>query len=562
MPTLHWIGKDKIVNHHQEVPFRILERQYTFKDRKQEAAGRSENKIIHGDNLEALKSLLPEYEGRIECIYIDPPYNTGNEGWAYNDNVSHPKLKKWLGEVVGKDGEDLSRHDKWLCMMYPRIKLLHKLLAPTGKILISIDDNEHANLVQLCNEIFGLNNHVTSAVWEKSKRGDAKLISVSHEYLVVYTKNKSAAINQKIWRRKKKGVDNVLEHYLLFCKKFPHQHDVISKQMIGWYNSLEAGAPEKKHKHYRYSDERGLYFPDNFAGPNDGRKSRPRYDILHPTTGKSCKKPSTGWRWEESRTAAALEANPAKIHFGEDETTIPCRKSYLKNVSKEPLTSVFYQDGRAASKMLHKILHKGAFDFPKNVDVIQEWIEPLINKDSIVLDSFAGSGSTAHAVLNLNKQDGGNRKFILIEMEDYAEHITAERVKRVMGGYGQESKRIEGTGGDFTFFNLGKQLFKEGDVLNEEVGEEDIKKYIWFSETKSEYNIQTDSSFLGIKADTAYYFYYQKDNLTTLDEGFLRTVKVKAGQYIIYADNCLLDEKLMDKYHIVFKKIPRDITRF
>lgn len=141
MPTLNWIGKDKVINHHKDVPFRILEPQYTFKNGQESPNGSSDNKILHGDNLEALKALLPEYEGRVNCIYIDPPYNTGNEGWAYNDNVNHPKIKKWLGEIVGKEGEDLSRHDKWLCMMYPRLKLLHKLLHNEGAIFISIDDN-------------------------------------------------------------------------------------------------------------------------------------------------------------------------------------------------------------------------------------------------------------------------------------------------------------------------------------------------------------------------------------------------------------------------------------
>ena len=162
MPTLEWIGKEKVINHHQEVPFRVLDRQYSFDENGQHAEekvncaegareaalGRngSENMIIHGDNLDALKALLPRYEGRVKCIYIDPPYNTGNEGWVYNDNVNDPKIRKWLGEVVGKEGEDLSRHDKWLCMMYPRLKLLQKLLAEDGAISISIDDTEFANL--------------------------------------------------------------------------------------------------------------------------------------------------------------------------------------------------------------------------------------------------------------------------------------------------------------------------------------------------------------------------------------------------------------------------------
>lgn len=168
MPTLHWIGKDKVVNHHQEVPYRVLEHKYGFRDGKQsiEDTG-SGNMIIHGDNLLALKALLPKYQGRIKCIYIDPPYNTGNEKWVYNDNVNDPHIKKWLGEVVGTEGEDLSRHDKWLCMIYPRMVLLHKLLSDNGVIFISIDDNEYASLKILCDEIFGQKNFVCSFVWQK-----------------------------------------------------------------------------------------------------------------------------------------------------------------------------------------------------------------------------------------------------------------------------------------------------------------------------------------------------------------------------------------------------------
>lgn len=191
MPTLEWIGKSKVVNHHQEVPFRVLERKYSYDENGQhEADNGSENMIIRGDNLEALKALLPRYEGRVKCIYIDPPYNTGNEGWVYNDNVNDPKIKKWLGEVVGKEGEDLTRHDKWLCMMYPRLKLLHKLLSNDGAIFISIDDNEVYSLKSICDEIFGSNCFVARITWQNnySLRNDAKGIPYETDNIVVYSK--------------------------------------------------------------------------------------------------------------------------------------------------------------------------------------------------------------------------------------------------------------------------------------------------------------------------------------------------------------------------------------
>jgi len=186
MPTLNWIGKEKVLNHHQDVPYHVLDKQYTYN------AEESDNLIIHGDNLAALKSLLPQYEGRVKCIYIDPPYNTGNEGWVYNDKVNDPKILKWLDSVVGKEGEDLSRHDKWLCMMYPRLRLLHKLLAPDGIIFISIDDNEQANLKLVMDEIFGGGNFVDTIIWQKtfSPKNSAKYFSANHDFILLYAKNK------------------------------------------------------------------------------------------------------------------------------------------------------------------------------------------------------------------------------------------------------------------------------------------------------------------------------------------------------------------------------------
>ena len=198
MPTLEWIGKAKVINHHQDVPYRILDEKYTYN-----STTPSGNKIIHGDNLDALKSLLPEYEGRIKCIYIDPPYNTGNEKWVYNDNVNDPKIKKWLGEVVGKEGEDLSRHDKWLCMMYPRLRLLHQLLAEDGAIFISIDNNEQAHLRLLCDEIFGAQNFVNNVIWQKkySPQNDARYFSDMHDFVITYCKNKENWVRNLLPRK-------------------------------------------------------------------------------------------------------------------------------------------------------------------------------------------------------------------------------------------------------------------------------------------------------------------------------------------------------------------------
>jgi adenine-specific DNA-methyltransferase len=188
MPTLDWIGKKAVVNHHREVPYRLLhcDRSRSVGDPD---AG---NLLVQGDNLEALKALLPYYAGTVNCIYIDPPYNTGNEAWVYNDNVNSPEILSWLGTVVGKEAEDLSRHDKWLCMLYPRLRLLREFLANDGVILCSIDDNEAAHTRLILNDIFGARNFIAQLVWEKGRKNDAKLFSVGHDYFFVFAKDISS----------------------------------------------------------------------------------------------------------------------------------------------------------------------------------------------------------------------------------------------------------------------------------------------------------------------------------------------------------------------------------
>ena len=563
MPTLEWIGKSKVVNQHLDVPYCVLERKYSYDEYGQhEEDNGSENMIIHGDNLIALKSLLPQYEGCIKCVYIDPPYNTGNENWIYNDNVNDPRIRKWLGEIVGKEGEDLSRHDKWLWMMYPRLRLLQKLLSDDGAILISIDDSELYNLKSICDEIFSPSNYVGTCVWQGSKKGDAKLISVVHEYVLIYVANKAKLIeNQVRWRRRKQGLDEIFNYYAGLREKYGNNHDIIQMEMKKWYKSLPADSPCKAHKHYNCSDDRGLYFAADFAGPNDGRDSRPRYNIIHPVTGKPCKKPSTGWRWDEEHTKAALAEKPPRIHFGATEETIPCRKSYLMDVDTEPFYSVFYKDGRGASKLVEQILGKGAFDFPKDTDILTEFISMITDENDIILDSFAGSGTTAHSVLKLNKIKG-NRKFILIELMDYADRLTAERVKQAIKGFEAGKKVVGGTGGSFSYYELGEPIFN-GDNLNESIDENELRKYVYFTETKQLIGPRKEDEphYMGTYMDVAYYFDYEKDSITTLNRDFLHTVKTKAEAYVIYADLCTLSERELEKWRITFKKIPRDISR-
>ena len=542
MPTLHWIGKEKVMTHHQDVPYRVLEHKYGFTadsstgsgaSSEQTEATNSGNKIINGDNLEALKSLLPEYEGKVKCIYIDPPYNTGNESWVYNDNVNHPKIKKWLGEVVGKDGEDLTRHDKWLCMMYPRLKLLHKLLADDGAIFISIDDNEQANLKLICDEIFGVRNFINNIIWQKkySPQNDARYLSDMHDFIMLYAKNKSD-----------------------FNRNLLPRNDAQNKR----YKNPD-------------NDPRGPWKSSDLSAKRVTEKDL--YEIITPSGRKVLPPKGRSWVVGKKKFKELLKEN--RIWFGEKGSNVPSVKKFLNEVQDGtvPVTLWLREevgDNQEARQILKAIFNESnaPFETPKPPRLLERLILLASNENDIILDSFAGSGTTAQAVLNLNKQDGGNRKFILVEMEDYADDITAERVKRVAKGYGTGAKKVEGIGGTFDYYELGLPLFDENQNLNEQVPIEKIREYIWFSETRTSASLSTinpesnDKYLLGKKDESAYYFIYEKDRLTTLDYDALELIKTKGEQYVVYADNCLLPKEFMAKKNIIFKKIPRDITRF
>ncbi len=540
MPTLHWIGKDKVINHHLDVPFKVLEHRYGFENGNQtnQETG-SGNQIIHGDNLEALKSLLPEYEGKIKCIYIDPPYNTGNEGWVYNDNVNDPKIKKWLGQIVGGESEDLSRHDKWLCMMYPRIKLLQKLMADDGLIFMSLDDNEVENGLYLLNEIFGKRNKLACAPWlaEPSGGKEKRWLRNGHEYILIYHNGSASAVTQE---ERSSGTLDLKDKWGRYKK---------GRELRKW-----GGTSLRE-------DRKGQWFP----------LTTPNGEVVYPyrNDGKE-----GHWRWGEKQKMKAVIEDPEVAHWeickydsdivvnGQAERWVPFEK--IREPKKMVgwttwLNSVGYNsDGTATLKA---IFGSKVFDTPKPVTLI-EWLISLHgDENAIVLDSFAGSATTAHAVLNLNKQDDGTRKFILIEMDEYADTIAAERVKRVISGYGD----VEGTGGTFDYFELGQPMFLENGNLNELVGTERIRRYVYYTETRTPLAAIEHSDtehFLDKHNDTAYYFFYEQDGITTLDKHFLSSLKTKAEQFVIYADNCLLTKAHMTKHHIIFKKIPRDITRF
>jgi adenine-specific DNA-methyltransferase len=454
--VLNWAGKSEA--------FKVLQQTTTatLKPVPEESINfdTTENVFIEGENLEVLKVLQKSYYGKVKVVCIDPPYNTGNDSFIYPDSFKESKeeYQKRIGEkdeegylmkegFFRKNSKDSGHyHSNWLSMMYPRLFLAKNLLRDDGVIFVHIDDNEVHNLRMIMNEIFGEENFVAQIVWQKSKKGDAKLIATIHEYVLVFTKNKTLSIENGTWRIKKEGADDVLDQYNKFRNEFKNDHTLITMAMQKWYNSLPKNDCRNNHRHYKVSDDRGLYFPADFAGPDDGRSSRPRYDIIHPITGKPCKKPSTGWRWDESRTKEALALNPPLIHFGEDETTIPCRKSYLKDIDTEPFSSVFYRDGRSATLQIEELVGKGVFSFPKNTEVLQDFLKLTSDEDDIILDFFGGSGTTAQAVLEQNKNDGGNRKFILVQLPEPCDEeseafkagyktiadISKERIRRVI----------------------------------------------------------------------------------------------------------------------------------
>ncbi len=542
MPMLKWAGKDKVVNHHNEVPFRVLERKWGHGE-----ASSPENMIIHGDNLAALKSLLPRYEGKVKCIYIDPPYNTGNEGWVYNDNVNDPQIKKWLGEVVGKEGEDFSRHDKWLCMMYPRLRLLQKLLAPDGAIFISIDDNEFASLRLICDEIFGAHNFVATFTW------------------------KSRAKPSNTGKAKYKPQN---DSEFVLCYKGKGETDFLC---------VTSGKPRS----YPHEDKDGRYRLQTILKSNRGENKR---ETMTFSLAGYTPPPTKRWQAGEDKIKKLYANNRITFETGE-----PMLK-YYEHEEKEEVapfwchipkeTSGTAEGGKTLLNQLLGNMH--GFDTVKPVELIEYLLRHTLPKDGIVLDSFAGSGTTAHAVLKMNAEDGGNRRFILVEMMDYAETVTAERVKRVIDGYGEGDKAVVGTGGGFGYYELGEPLMN-GDVLNENLPVEKIREYVWFMETRGVENVanvkmlpltntnsqlengnigigntgnnKNDPYLLGVVDETAYYFCYEKAKKVTLNRALLRRLKTKAERYVIYADICLIEAAELKKMNIVFKKIPRDITR-
>ena len=572
MPSLQFKGKVFVQNHHLVVPFHELT---PVKSRGlSKKASVHDNLIIEGDNLAALKALLPTYHGKVKCIYIDPPYNTGNEKWAYNDNVNSPMMQEWLSKVV--DREDLTRHDKWCCMMMPRLKLLRELLRDDGAIFVSIDDNEVHRLRSLMDEVFGEENFVGTIVWQNVTDNNPTNISKEHEYIACYARSRERL--EPVWKSavlpiKQKLIDLGNELKAKIPNLAERQADYTQ-----WFRENKAYLwPFDR---YKYIDDHGI-FTGSQSVHNPGREGY-RYDVIHPRTKKPCQEPLMGYRFPPATMDQLLADR--RILFGEDETKIIELKLYVHEYDAK-LASVFELDTRIGSYEIDEIFpeKKRAFDYPKPTPLIKELVSFATARDSIVLDSFAGSGTTAQAVLALNKQDGGTRQFVLCQMpfetkeqeqnkENICDRITAERVRRVIRGVpeARDENLRDGLGGTFSYFKLGKPLrlraILEGSALPDY---ESLASYVFFTATGEEFDtkkIDKKTWFIGESRHYDVFLLYEsnaeklKQLALTLDVA--RSLPSVSGKpKLVFAPTKYLDPYFLDSLRITFQQLPYQIYK-
>ena len=533
MPSLQFKGKTFVENHHLVVPFHELTP--VRSKGLSPTASLHDNLIVEGDNLAALKALLPTYHGKVKCIYIDPPYNTGNESWAYNDRVNSPMMRDWLGKVVDRD--DLTRHDKWCCMMLPRLKLLRELLRDDGAIFVSIDDNEAHRLRCLMDEVFGVENFVATAIWQKifSPKNTAKHFSEDHDFILVYA------------RDIERWAPNLLERGAQAIERYKNPDD----------------------------DPRGPWSSSDLTARNF--YSQGTYEVTSPS-GKTFR-PSVGNYFRVSPQKFADLKAEGRIWWGPDENSMPRLKRYLSEVKKGvvPQTLWLHSDvghTQDAKKELVSVLDfeksEDVFNTVKPTSLIRRILQVATDKDSIVLDSFAGSGTTAHAVLALNKEDGGNRRFVLIECEDYVESITAERVRRVIKGVpaAKDPALKAGLGGAFSYFKLGEPMRQEslldGSALP---GYETLAGYVFFTATGEEFEagpVEKARWFIGRSRLHDVFLIYEpdveqlKDLALTLE--IARALPDRNGRRrLVFAPTKYLDQDFLDEYRITFQQLPFQI---
>ena len=555
MPTLHFKGKTFVQNHHLAVKYHQLvpKKDLSLTDK----VSLHDNLVIQGDNLKALKTLLPSYAGKIKCIYIDPPYSTGNEKWVYNDNVNSPMLKEWLGQVVDK--EDMTRHDKWLCMMMPRLKLLRELLSEDGVIFISIDDNEVQSLKVLMDEIFGEPNFISCIVCQLNPRGRTldKYLAKTHEYILLYAKNNEE--NEVINLLDKEG--KAVDHY-------------SKKDEKGEYRELEL---RNRNPVFTRKNRPNLYFPIYINQKNGKVSLEKTKEFFETSIPINSNNEDSCWTWGKDKVAKNLDLLIGKqVNTGVWRVF---RKDYLFDADGEiartkakALWAEKEINNENGKEIVKEIFGNSPFDFPKSVELIKKVIRLGNGDDSIVLDSFAGSGTTAHAVLELNKEDGGNRKFILVEQEDYANTITAERVRRIIKGVktAKNEKLKKGTGGTFSYFQLGDTIEMESLLKGKNLPSfKEFARYLFYTATGEEFSekaINEKTGFIGESRNYEVYLFYKpdlewlKNNALTL-EICKSLPKFKGKKKLVFAPAKYVDDVTLLEHRIDFCQLPYEIYR-
>lgn len=570
MSNLTWRKKDIILDYSKNIPFRFLDEKFDF--------GEGENMLIQGDNLEALTSLLPYYGNSIKCIYIDPPYNTGKENWIYNDNVNSPVIKKWLNEKVGRESEDLSRHEKWLCMMYPRLLNLWKLLKDNGVIFVSIDDNEMARLKLLMDDIFGPQNFIETLIWNTEGHTDnQKTIKVNHEYILVYAKNKSQLKLNKVIDPNTRDESNLHKGYAenSITKNGAKNPPSIITLPIGFpcaideLNLESSNVPEEFFKEVEaqgyISADLTKKYSTEYPIRLDAMKVR-NGELIEPC------RVFTGWSSATKlKNYIKLECTPLEEEDGEKMYFYLSKKGVIyyrkERDGAQNILSVLRNMG-TTELMKSELERMGiTFDYPKPKQLISYLLSLATDEGDIILDSFAGSGTTGHATLMLNKEDQKNRKFILIELEEHiANGVITKRLESVISGYEAITKKgnkvpVEPLGGGYKYYELGDYLYSNGQ-LNSNIKYEQLARIVFYSEAKKgldSFNVELKPL---VGSDDAKDIYLLLDD-EILNVKFIKSLDLESNkQKIIYAESCTLSEETLNRFNITFKQLPYELRLF
>lgn len=566
----------------------------------------TQNLYIEGDNLKVLKILRENYLGAIKMIYVDPPYNTGGD-FIYHDDFSKDerKYKEESGEYddlgnhyYENNGTNGRFHTDWLNMIYPRIKVAKDLLTQDGVLFISIDENELDNLLKVCNEIMGEQNFIAPLIWAAGRKNDSKYISVSHEYILCYVRDIEYLKQNKVtWREKKQGLDDIYSEYDKLKAQYKDDTESIERGLKAWYKNLPDGHPAKDHKHYCSVDKKGIYFPADISWPGGGG---PKYQVLHPITGKPVKVPSRGWITNEKTLKEWIKED--KVDFGPNENHVPTLKSYLKDREYSVPYSVFYKDGRAASKRLATLMGNKVFENPKDEEVISRLIDFTTKDDDIILDFFSGSGTTAHAMFLSNKKDGGNRKFILVQIPEEINpekspagkarkvaqnacelldslgkphnlcEIGKERIRRAAidvapdkrgGQYGFRVLKLSESNMKNVFYSPSEyqkqlDLFDSADNIKKDRTDEDLLFQV-LPEMNIPLSAKIEKEKIGGKdvffVDGHYMIACFAEGLT--DEIIMEIAKMKP-MYFVMADRCAATDSVISNFDTIFKQYSKD----